>query len=340
MSEVNGETLLVLSQDYELFFGTSGTVEKCLFEPCEALTAFARKYDARITFYVDAGMLVALRRYSAKVPRLQREYDAVRRHIAQLARAGHEIGLHVHPHWEDTSWTEAGWDFSGTRYQLRDFSDTEAVGTVKSYAAELQDIADSKIVSYRAGGFCVESFHRIVPLLSELGILIDSSVVPSARLDDAAKGFDFSTVPDMPWWRFDNSPTLPSENGQFVEVAITPLVLPVTHYWGRLVDRLKPGPPTASTGDGVSKAIGKREILRRLLGAGRVSELSIDAAKSHHLSQRKVQEQQRAAWQVMGHPKLLGRDSFDHLVNFIDGAGVKRLVTVTEFAQRNAGIFV
>ena len=29
--------VMVLSQDYELFFGTSGTIEKCLFEPTDKL---------------------------------------------------------------------------------------------------------------------------------------------------------------------------------------------------------------------------------------------------------------------------------------------------------------
>jgi hypothetical protein len=340
MGDVNGGTLLVLSQDYELFFGTSGSAEKCLFEPCAALTAFARERDVHFTFYVDAGMLVAMRRYSAKSPRLQREYDAVRHHIAELARAGHEIGLHVHPHWQDTRWTDAGWDFSGTRYQLRDFSDDEALDVIKSNAAALQDLGDGQITSYRAGGFCVESFSRIAPMLAELGITIDSSVVPGARLDDVAKGFDFSAAPDMPSWRFDESPVLPSENGRFVEVAITPLVLPVTHYWGRLVDRLKPGPSAASMGDGVSKAIGKREILRRLLGAARVSELSVDAAKAHHLSTSRVQEQRRPAWHVMGHPKLLGRESFDHLDHLIHGAGINNIMTVSEFARRSANISI
>jgi hypothetical protein len=177
-------------------------------------------------------------------------------------------------------------------------------------------------------------------MLAELGITIDSSVVPGARLDDVAKGFDFSAAPDMPWWRFDESPALPSESGQFVEVAITPLMLPVTHYWGRLVDRLRPGPSAASMGDGVSKAIGKREILRRLLGAARVSELSVDAAKAHHLSTRRVEERRRPAWHVMGHPKLLGRESLDHLDNFILGAGINNIMSVSEFARRSANISI
>ena len=329
----NGGTVLVLSQGYELFFGISGTIDKCLFEPGEALLTFARAHDAKITFYVDAGMLLAMRRYASVSHQVTRMYEKVRRHVESLAQAGHEIGLHVHPHWEDTRWTDDGWDFSESRYQLRDFSDNELAEIMHGYAGALNDLADGQVTSYRAGGFCIEPFGRIRPFLAKLGITVDSSVVPGARLEDPDKGFDFSASPDVGWWRFGDSPTDQQCDGQFIEVAITPLLLPVAHYWGRLIDRLTPGPSAAAMGDGVSKAIGKREVLRRLLGAGRVSELSLDAAKAHHLSSRSVVSQPRPVWQVMGHPKLLGRNSFDHLINFMHHIGVDRIVTVSGLAH-------
>lgn len=333
MHDSNSVPAVVLSQDYELFFGSSGTVDQCLFEPCAVLCSFARARNSRITFYVDAGMLVAMKRYASHSRQLRADYDAVRKHVADLSRSGHEIGLHVHPHWQDSRWTKTGWDFADTRYKLSEFPDNEVASIVNDYADAIQDLAIEPITSFRAGGFCVEPFVRLAPTLSSLGITIDSSVIPGATLDDPAKGFDFSAIPNIPGWRFDNSPSNPSENGQFVELPITPLLLPITHYWRRLVDRLKPGPSSSSAGDGVSKAIGRREIVRRLLGAGRLSELSTDAAKAHHLSTRRARYPQRQLWHIMGHPKLLGRNSLDHLAGFLDFAGVERSITVTECAQ-------
>lgn len=325
--------VLVLSQDYEFFFGVSGTPEKCLFEPGDALLAFARKRDARITFYVDAGMLLAMRRHLGDDRRLAKTLADIRRHVGQLAAAGHEIGLHVHPHWEDTRWTDAGWDFSATRYQLREFSDADVDGILRRYTAELADVAGGAVTSYRAGGFCVEPFGRIAATLQDLGITIDSSIVPGAVLRDAAKGFDFGAAPDTGGWRFGASPSVADEQGAFFEVAITPLVLPLHHYWGRLFARLAGRQAAKAMGDGVSKAIGRQEVLRRLLGAGRVSELSIDAAKAHHLVTPKVLGQRRRAWQVMGHPKLLGRDSLAFLERFMAHFGMATSMTVSEFAQ-------
>ncbi len=58
--------VLILSQDYELFFQVSGSIEKCLVDPCDMLLEFANKNQLQITFYVDAGMLCCMQRLSAK----------------------------------------------------------------------------------------------------------------------------------------------------------------------------------------------------------------------------------------------------------------------------------
>lgn len=329
---------LILSQDYELFFGpSSGTVDACLFEPCERLLEFARLNRLRITFYVDAGMLCRMRRMAPQSAALARQFGDVQDHIRRLHLAGHEIGLHVHPHWEDTRWTANGWDFSGTRYRFSEFSDDEIDNVFRTYASVLQDLTDGGVVSYRAGGLCVEPFERIRDVLLSVGIYVDSSVVPGASIRDPSKGFDFRSVPDRPCWRFESSPRTPVADGRFLEVSITPVRLPKLHYWGRLADRLKRRQRASGGTAGESKAIGKLEIVRRLLGMGNVSELSLDAAKARELVSRQVCNQQRDLWQVMGHPKLLGPDSLTHLAHFIRAHNIRRFETVASFAARVGG---
>ena len=69
--------ILILSQDYELFFQRSGTIEKCLFEPCDALLKFAVSHGVRFTFFVDAGMLLAMQRNADSEPVLARMLSKV-----------------------------------------------------------------------------------------------------------------------------------------------------------------------------------------------------------------------------------------------------------------------
>jgi hypothetical protein len=82
----------------------------------------------------------------------------------------------------------------------------------------------------------------------------------------------------------------------------------------------------------MSKAIGRNEIIRRLTGRGRVSELSIDAAKANRLGVRGISRSDRRVWHIMGHPKLLGQQSLDALQKFIDRKRITSFSTVAGIA--------
>jgi hypothetical protein len=327
------EPILVLSQDYELFFQRSGSAEKCLFEPCAALLAFAEQHGVSFTFYVDVGMLACMERYADQSHDLRREHTHISRHIEMLSSKGHDIALHIHPHWEDSRWQNGQWDFSNSRYQLAFFSADEIAEIVRSYAGRLGQICGKAPSSYRAGGFCVEPFDLLRPGLMEAGITVDSSIVPGADLKDPEKGFDFSAAPDVAWWNFRTGPTQEDADGDFLEIPVTPQKLPLMFYWGRLVERLL-GPVTSNRfGDGTSKAIGRKEIIRRLAGQSRVAELSIDDAKAQHLMAARNRGARRDVWHLMGHPKLVSMESLSVLERFIEAKSIRRFATVDVLAR-------
>ena len=329
----NPQTRLILSTDYELFFHQSGTVQRCLIDPAERLLDFTARQGMKMTFFVDTGMLKCLDRHAAEHRELARQAETIRAQLRRISAAGHELGLHVHPHWEDTRLSDGAWDFSETRYRLDMFSDDEVVDVLETNFALLQALSDEPVVSYRAGGFCIEPFERIGPTLSRLGVTIDSSVVPGTRLDDPQKGFDASEAPDEPCWRFDEAPRHRVANGAFCEVAITPLTVGRFYFWGRLLNRLGGSRGGEHYGDGVSKAIGRAEVVRRLLGQSRVSELSMDDAKSQLLLNALAAEPSRRTWHVMGHPKLLSERSLRRLEEFAAAANVAEGMTVAAFAS-------
>ena len=101
--------ILVLSLDYELFFGKSGSVQRCLVDPCDALAVTAKETGLEITLFVDAGMILCMQRESASSPAVSKMADQVRDHVTSLAAQGFEIALHVHPHWEESRWTNGAW---------------------------------------------------------------------------------------------------------------------------------------------------------------------------------------------------------------------------------------
>ena len=333
------EKVLILSQDYELFFGRSGSAEKCLFEPCDALLVEARRHGYKITFYVDIGMIIAMEREAAVNSRLSRLAAKIGRHIESLARDGHEIGLHIHPHWEETKWQEGAWDFSGTRYQLGEFSDDEIEALVPAYAAKLGELAGSAPKTFRAGGFCIEPFDRLGPSLSKVGIFVDSSVVPGMRIQDGDKGVDFRVAPTAEAWRFSMSPLQADLEGQFVEIPIGSQMLPLSYYWKRLVARFLGRGNSRAYGDGSSKRLGYDEVMRRLLGMSRRAELSVDTPKSEQLARAARNIGSRRLWQIMGHPKLLSESSFGDLNSFVTQGNFDTFATIHEAAELDFGAF-
>jgi hypothetical protein len=324
---------LVLSMDYELFFGQSGSIWKCLIEPTEMLLEFAAARRFKITFYIDAGMLCRMAALGSGVASLRADLDHTKRHIETIAAAGHEIGLHVHPHWEDTRYTNGSWNFENTRYKLDAFSNDEIDSIFSRYTTVLNDLCGGSVSSYRAGGFCVEPFARIRSALLRQGITVDSSVVPGLYIKDVDKGVDFRGAPDEGGWSFHDSPLQPQPSGPFVEIPVTNQILPMSHYWARAVDRFLNTRPSSTLGNGTPKSLGALEIARRLAGGGRTSELSLDAPKARHLTSRSTLRCERKIWHIMGHPKLLDENSLIALEKFVRLENINRSVTVTGLAS-------
>ena len=94
---------ILLSLDYELFFGAqTGTVDQCLLRPTEALAETVKKHGAHLSLFVDALYLQRLSAEARRYPRLQRDFDAICRQLESLKQDGHDIQLHIHPHWIDS----------------------------------------------------------------------------------------------------------------------------------------------------------------------------------------------------------------------------------------------
>ncbi|MGC3833446.1 hypothetical protein ACPSKX_03745 [Moritella viscosa] len=49
---------LILSLDYELFFGdNTGSIENCMINPTQLLLQLLNKYNCKVSLFVDAGFL-------------------------------------------------------------------------------------------------------------------------------------------------------------------------------------------------------------------------------------------------------------------------------------------
>lgn len=310
----------LLTFDYEVYFGRrTGTVERCLLEPTEALLDIAERRRAPLAFFVDAGYLLALRREMRHAPALARDHAAVCRQLKRIVRRGHELQLHIHPHWEDARWEEGAWRLDLARYALHAFAPGEIGEIVSRYLAALRDLGGpSAGRAYRAGGWVIQPFDRLRDALRCAGVAIDSTVYPGGHRGGTVQPYDFRAAPARSRWRFESDPLVEDANGAFLEVPIASRRLTPDFFWRLAAARKVGGARHRPFGDGEAIAMDGGDLVARLT-APSTSVVSIDGYKASFLDSAAADYRRRGLedFVVIGHPKAFTPFSLDRLDQFL-----------------------
>lgn len=313
----------LITFDYELYFGeNSGTVQRCLIDPTDAILKTAKRTGFKLIFFVDAGFIFRLQQQRHTNAEVDRQYGAVSRQLAHIVRDGHDIQLHVHPHWEDSHWDSGSWRMDTRRYRIHSFTKPDAHDIVTKYKYALSEASDyTKIVAYRAGGFAMQPFEHIAGALRDNDILIDSSVMPGSFHSSADHGYDFRGAPQKGAWRFSDDPMIEVPSGDFLEIPISSVVAtPLTKLSSAVSKRF--GPELhAIYGDGY--AVGATSLrnslgrFRRLFERG-PTPVTLDGFKSVLIEKayRAHVAAKAETFVVIGHPKAITPYALARLVAF------------------------
>ena len=330
---------IFLTFDYELYFGKdTGTVERCITGPTDLLTRVAEKHHIRLCHFVDIGFILKLEEESRRHPSLNADLDLIRRQLEQLNRNGHDLQLHIHPHWEDSCYKGGRWECVTNRYRLHDFSREEISVIVTKYKEGLERFTGpGKVFAYRAGGWCVQPFDSIGPALQQNGITLDSSVFPGGRYRSELYDYDFRNAPEQSCWKFSNDPLRPDPQGIFTELPIASIRNSPLFYWRLfLLGRIDPH-RHKPLGDGVPVPAPRQR--RKLLTRPTTNTVSVDGYNAHLLTKalRLYEKKNKDHLVVIGHPKALTRYGLDRLDRFIGENRSRHQFTT--FAEQRA-VFV
>lgn len=308
-----------LTFDYELFFGTpTGSPEKCILSPSEKLLKIARKRQVRFTFFVDAGYLIQLKKWRERYPKLSKTYEEITTQIKKLIAEGHDIQLHIHPHWETAKYKNGEWQFTmDNHYKLVDFSDDEVERIVITYKLALEEITNQKIIGFRAGGWCLQPFDKFSSLFKETDIKIDSTVFQGGRMETKHYYFDFRDAPNKGRYYFEDDLCKEDPKGHFLELPIGGYKYRPGFFWrlyllGRLIPRRH-----KMTGDGnfISQGGKKYKSLRKPIW-DHVSCDGYYASKLNAIT-KKFDRENRSDLVIIGHPKSMTQYSFEKLDQYI-----------------------
>lgn len=326
---------ILLSLDYELFFGQqTGTVEHCLIRPTQELAEAAHRYGAHLSLFVDALYLQRLTEEAFHFPQLQRDLEAIQQQLVYLKEKGHDIQLHLHPHWLDSSFNGEQWQLDTSRYKLHDFPITEATAVIGSAKKILTDLIGDTVFAFRAGGWCLQPFNHIASALLEHAIWLDSTVFTGGVSNDKERWFNFSSAPLKDFWRFSDEPNSENKNGPFVEVPISSMCVTPLLFWRMaLIKKFLSNPDHKSFGDGTSLSWGKNYYLQRLTRST-ISVVSMDGLKSSLLTKafhNKKATNGKQLFHAMGHPKSITPYSLNQLEQFLSALGFFTSVTFQDF---------
>lgn len=298
----------LLGLDYELFFGSrTGSVQACLIKPIDELLNVTDRYDVKLSLFVDAGYILRAAEQATTHPVLQNEVDLIKQQLSQLANEGHDIQLHVHPHWVDSHFDGTQWHIDTRRYRLHDFEASDIQRIVRQQTDLLAEISGKPVFAYRAGGWCIQPFTAIKQALQDAGIWLDSTVYPAGVSNDSVRGYDFSDASYKPQWRFSDDPVEEQEHGHFVELPISACKLYPDFFWKMAIAKKLMGNEHKPFGDGKTMIADSGYYLSRLTRPTS-SVASIDGLKAGTLSRALKQNRNwgnNEIFNAMGHPKSL-----------------------------------
>ena len=221
---------LILTVDYELFFGDdAGTVENCMIRPVKRLMEVLEVYGGKMTVFWDILHFYRLKQLEDEVDDLRFDRELIQKQIQELLIHGHDVQMHIHPHWLDARWENRKWRFTYERFaihRLWDNGDAENIETIMGCITQsrllMEEVCQAvmphyKVRVFRAGGYRVEPFERLAEALSSNNIKVDASAAFGMKSYETQFSFDFSHLPAYLYYRFDSSVLRHSLEGSFWE---------------------------------------------------------------------------------------------------------------------------
>ncbi len=195
---------IILTFDYELpLGGIKKSYEHSLFSPSQKLINKANKLNVPLVFFADILSYDRFNELGIK------EYT--RRFKQQLQDAvldGHDVQLHLHPHWLETQIKEKQF-ISSRKFSLSDFANDKNNNIndiIKQGIKSLNKICKEvdpnyKCNAFRAGGYSIlKNSNEIFESLYNNGIRIDSSIAKGYKYYSDISQIDFSFKQKAPHW--------------------------------------------------------------------------------------------------------------------------------------------
>jgi hypothetical protein len=342
---------IILTIDYELFLGEkTGTVRESMIEPTEKLASILDSNDSKMTIFWDILHYYRLLEIEKEFPEIKQDRILIEKQILNLVRRGHNIQLHLHPHWLDARYENSKWKFTYKRFKLHRLSDESIptdINTIMgciTISKELMENLirkvdpDYQVNTFRAGGYLVEPFDKIMNALIKNKIIIDSSICPGVYNSNEVSPYDFRYYPTKTKYNFNLTPKMILDEGDFIEIPITSIkISTIRNIYYKLLRRIKyPSLENERKGIGVGDISSQRQKtkIRRLgslLFSPQRSQFTTDSNYYEKFNYLYKKAPEYATMII--HPKLLNIHTFGILNDYVSSNKI-RFISIQDFLTK------
>ena len=348
MTKIN----VLLTFDYELpLGGVTGTFDESLFDPTNALLNCADKLEVPLNFFAD--VLSYDRFKELKRPDYYLKFAS---QMKSACEKGHDVQLHLHPHWKETKVINDTFETSN-KYGLDSFANEDYPNSIEdiiekgiSSIKEILEDEDYNCLAYRAGGYVLEpEAGKILSALRRKGIKIDSSICKGSFYKSDLSKVDYTNVPKKANWFLDLNGDFSKEgssNGIFeipiagkaksiFEVPTALKMKKCAHRAPKSGGRMIHSSPVHMN---FEEKIKKLSSSRMLTFDNYTYSTSFNQKiLSSYVNQFKKEDE--IFLSVIGHPKTMGKYALELMTKFVEDSKKKygdqiRFITFTEAANK------
>ncbi|MFM2290704.1 MAG: hypothetical protein RIS29_517 [Bacteroidota bacterium] len=322
---------LFLTFDHELPLGNlKSSYDDALFLPSERVMDVAERLGVKVVFFTD--ILCALR---FKEWDYENFYLPYLSQVETILRRGHDVQLHIHPHWL-TSDFRNGKFIPSEDFSLSDFADNVQVGGISGViitsVSALTDICrkikpDYRCWAFRAGGYNIQpKTEEIFKTLYSIGIRYDSSIARGYYFKSSVSKVDFTHLPWQGNWVVDpqNISLINSGEG-LIEVPIVSIPkkifeIPTVFKMRRLRSRIPLSHGDVIHGPGAVSYIDKLRMMicDRMVSFDNYTLSSDYMIKALEYNLNKFGGGDELLLSIIAHPKSMGDYSYRLMQEFVD----------------------
>ncbi len=234
---------LILSFDYELPLGGGNDYKKGLFTPTERLLNLATEKKVPLALFIDVLSYKMFKQWGDEAYTFPFQNQ-----VRQALINGHDIQLHIHPHWIASSYKNGNF-IPSRKFKLSDFKNSVGDESIESIISdsvrlinELCNIETNyKCIAYRGGGYNLRpETGRIFKALFNQGVRIDSSIVKGLFSKSDLRNEDYRKMPSKSNWFINLDGRLDKEVEKgLLEIPVTTMPVFPKYRIERVVKKLK-----------------------------------------------------------------------------------------------------